>query len=133
MFMFNWCDECVCRSKCVSGSDNSLTSSGMLCRVSSYLLDTCSILLFRDAFSKEVLILTCSPRSEFVVTLVTSRPEDAFIHLIANSILGVTMLSKAVKIAFCILFSTVSTKLLISLSIFSLKHLSKGFTFIVLS
>ena len=59
----------------------------MLCRVSSFTIDTCSILLFPDEFSKEALILTCSPRSEFGATLVTSRPEDTFFDLIANSIL----------------------------------------------
>ena len=100
---------CVCRSKCVSGTDNPLTSSGTLCRVSSFTFDTCRILLFPDAFSKEALIPTCSPRSEFAVTLVTSHPEDAFRDLIANSILGATTLSIAVKITFCILSSTVST------------------------
>ena len=47
-----------------------------------------------DEFSKEALIPTCSPQSEFAVTLVASCPEDAFIDLIANSILGATMLSK---------------------------------------
>ena len=49
------------------------------------------------------LIPTCSLRSEFADTLVASRPEDAFIDLIASSILGATMFSIAVKIAFCIL------------------------------
>ena len=121
---------CACRSKCVSGTDNSLTSSGMLCRVSSFTFDTPSVLLFSDAFSKEVLISRCSLRSEFAVTLVASRPEDAFNDLIANSILRATMLLIAVKIAFCILSSTVSTILLISLSILPFKHLSKVFTFI---
>ena len=82
------------------------------------------------AFSKKALVPTCSLRSEFADTLVTSRREDAFIDLIANSILGAIMLSKVVKIAFCILSSTVSMILLISLSIFSLKHLSKVFTLI---
>ena len=95
----------------------------MLRRVSSFTIDTCSILLFPDAFSKEVLIPTCSLRSELADTLVTSRPEDPFIDLIANSNIGATMLSIAVKIAFCILSSTLSTILLLSLSIFSLKHL----------
>ena len=123
----------ACRSKRVSGTDNSPTSSGMLFRVSSFTFDTCSTLLFPDAFSKESLIPACYPRSEFAVTMVASRPEDAFIDLTANSILGATMLSIAVKIAFWILSSTVSTKLLISLSILSLKHLSKVFTFTVFS
>ena len=124
---------CGCRSKRVSGTDNPLTSSGLFCRVSSFIFDTRSISLFSDAFSKEALIPTRSPRSEFAVTPVISRPEDAFIDLIANSILVATMLSKAVKNAFCILSSTVSTMLLISLSILSLKRLSKVFTLTVLS
>ena len=105
----------------------------MLCRDSSFTFDTPSVLLFPDAFSKEILIPTCSLRSEFADTLVAYRPEDAIIDLIAYSILAPTMLSIAVKIAFCILSSTVSTKLLISLSILSLKHLSKIFTFIAFS
>ena len=124
---------CVCRSKYVPGIDNSLTSSGMLCRVSSFTFDVCRLLLFPDGFSKGALIPPCSPRSEFAVTLVTSRPEDAFIDPIAISIFGATMLSIAVKIAFCILFSTVSIILLMSLSIRSLKHLSKVFTLTVIS
>ena len=124
---------CVCRWKCVPEADNSLTSSGMLFRVSSFPFDTCCTLLFPDAFSKEALIPTCSLHSEFAAPLVASRPEDAFNDVIANSILGATRLSIAVKIAFCILSSIVSTILLISLSTFSLKHLSKVFTFTVLS
>ena len=40
----------------------------------------------------------CFPRSNFAVTLVASPPEDAFIDLTANSILGVLKLSIAVKI-----------------------------------
>ena len=75
----------------------------MLCRVSSFTFDTRSILLFPDEFSKEALIPTCSPSSEFAVTLVTSRPEDAFIDLIANSILGATMLTIAINIEFSVL------------------------------
>ena len=43
-------------------------------------------MLFPDAFSKEALNPTSSLRSEFADTLVASRPEDAFIDLIANSI-----------------------------------------------
>ena len=80
----------------------------MSCRVSPFTFDTPSVLLFSDAFSKEALIPTCSLRSEFALTLVASRPEDAFIDLIAISIFGVTMLSITAKIAFCILSSTVS-------------------------
>ena len=75
----------------------------------------------------------CSPRSEFAVTLVASGPVDAFIDLIANSTLGATVQSIAVKIAPCIPFLTASTLLLISVSTFSLKHLSKVFTFNVFS
>ena len=88
---------CACWSKCVSGTDNSPISSGTFFRVASFPFDTCNALLFPDAFSKEALIPTFFPRSEFAVTLVISRPEGAFIDLIANSILGATMLSMAVK------------------------------------
>ena len=70
----------------------------MLCRVSSFAFDTPSVLLFLDAFSKEALIPTCSLRSEFADTLVTSRPEGAFIDLIASSILGAAIISIAAKI-----------------------------------
>ena len=119
---------CGCRLKRVSGTDNSLTSSEMSCRVSSFTFDKPSVLSFPDAFSKEALIPTCSLLSELADTLVASRPEDAFIDLIANSFLGVTTLSIAVKNAFCILPSTISTILLNSLSNLSLKHLSKVFT-----
>ena len=124
---------CVWRPKCVSGADNSLTLSRMLFRVSSFTFVARNAQLLPDAFSRGALIPTCSPRSELAVTLVASRPEDAFIDLIANSILGVTMLSIAVKVALLILSSTVSTILFISLSILSLKHLSKVFTFAVFS
>ena len=51
---------CVCQSKRVSGTDNSLTSSRMLFRDPSSTFDTCCTLLFPDAFSKEELIPTCS-------------------------------------------------------------------------
>ena len=77
---------CVCRSKRVFGTDNSFTSSGMLCRVSSFKFDTFSTLLFPDAFSEEALIPTYSPCSEFAVTLVASRPENALIELIDSQI-----------------------------------------------
>ena len=59
-------------------------------RVSSFPYGTCCTLSFPDAFSKETLIPICSSRSEFATTRVASRPEDAFIELIANSILGAT-------------------------------------------
>ena len=97
-------------------------------RVSSFVLNTWIVLFLLDTFSAGTEILMCSPLFEFVMTLVASRPEDAFFDLITISILGVLLLSIAVKIALCILFSTVSTILPISLSIFQLKHLSKCFT-----
>ena len=91
---------CVCRSKRVSGTDNSLTWSGILFRVSSFLFNTCCMLLFSDAFSNEALIPTRSLHSEFAATLVVSRPEDAFIDLIANSILEAKMLLTMFKLHF---------------------------------
>ena len=66
------------------------------------------MLLFPDAFSKKAIIPTCFPSLEVAFTLVTSRSEDAFIDLIAKSILGATMLTIAVKNAFCILSSTIN-------------------------
>ena len=78
----------VCLPVEMCSRDRQLTSSGMLFRVSSFTLLAYSTLLFPDEFSKEALIPTCSPRSEFAETLVASRPEDAFINPIANSILG---------------------------------------------
>ena len=91
---------CVCRSKRGSGTYNSLTSSEMLFRVSSFPFETCCILLFPDAFPEEASIPKCSLQSEFAATLVASCPEDTLIDLTANSILGATMLSIAVKSAF---------------------------------
>ena len=70
----------------------------MLCRVSSITFDRCSTLLFTDASSKEALIRICSPRSDFALTLIASRPEDVFIDLIANSFLGATMYQKRSKL-----------------------------------
>ena len=49
----------------------------MLRRVSSFTIDTPSVLLFPDAFPKEALIPTCSLRSEPADTLVASRTADA--------------------------------------------------------
>ena len=118
------------RSNCVPRADNPFTLSWKLHRVSSFIFVTPNVSLFTDAFSREALIPVYSLRSECADTLVTSRSEDAFIGLIANSILGAIMLSIAANIAFCILSSTVSTILFISLSILSLKHLSKVFTLI---
>ena len=72
----------------------------MLFRVSSFAFDTCNTLLLPDAFSKEALVPPCSPHFEFAATLVASGSEDAFNDLIAYLVLGATMLSIAVKIAF---------------------------------
>ena len=60
----------------------------IMCRVSSFTFDAPNVSLFLDAFSKEALISTRSLRSEFADTLVASRPDDAFIDLIASSNLG---------------------------------------------
>ena len=120
---------CDCQSKRVSGTNNSRTSSEVLFRVSSFLFDICNTLFFSEAFLKRAVITICSPRSETAVSVVASRQEDEFIDLIANSILGVTILSMAVKNVSWFLFSTVSTILLISLSILSLNYISKAFTF----
>ena len=120
---------CGCRSKCVPGTDNSLTLSAVLFRVPSFVLSTCSVLLLLDTFSKGAVIPMCSPRSEFALTRVAFRPEDAFIDLIANFIFRVIKVSIAVEIAFW----TVSTILPTSLSNLLLKHISKVFTFTIFS
>ena len=59
-------------------------------------------------FQKSVFPM-CSARSDFAITLVASRPQDAFIDQFANSILGVMKLSMMVKIASWNLFLTAST------------------------
>ena len=120
---------CGCRSKCISETNNSLTSSGTLFRVSSFILNTCRVWFLSDTFSEEAVIPNCSLCSELAITLVASRPENAFIDPIADWILGLILLSIAVKIAFWILSSTMSTILNISLSNLSMKHLSKVFAF----
>ena len=120
-------------SKHVSGTDDSLTSSRLLFRASSFTFDTYNALLFSDAFSIRGSKPYMFPIFCFAVTLVASRPQDAFTDLIANLILGATIVSKAVKSALWILSSTVSRKLLVSLSIFPIKHLSKVFIFTVFS
>ena len=116
---------CGCRSKSVPGTANSLTSSGIIFRVSSFVFNACSVLFLSDTFSKEAVIPMRSPCSEFVMTLVAYCPEDASIDLTANSILGVLILSITIKFFFWILSLTVSAILPICLSILSLKHLSK--------
>ena len=121
-----------CQSKCVLGTDNSLTLSGMFPRFSPFAFISWNVLFLSDTFSKGTVISARSPCSEIAVKLVASRPEDAFIDLTANLILGVTILTLVVKIAFWILSSTMSTMLLISLSILSFKHLSNVRTFTVL-
>ena len=118
---------CGCRSKSVPGNDLSTNSSGTFSRVSSFVFNTC-VLFVSDMFSRDALIPMRSPHSEEAVTLIASRQEEALIDPTANSIL-VNILAIAVKFAFWILFSTMSTILRISLPIFLLKHLSKVCTF----
>ena len=124
---------CGCRSKYVPGTDNSFASSGKLFPVSSFVLNTSNVLFLPNIFFRKSAILMCLSQSEFAVTLVASRPEDAFFDPIAHSIFGAFMLPREVKIAFWILLSTLSPILLISLAIFSIKPLSKVFIFIVFS
>ena len=119
---------CGCRSKRVPGTDNLLTSPEMFLRVSSIAFKSWNVLCLSDAFSKEVTIPKRSPHSEFSLTLVASRREDASFDLTANSKLGVIILSMAslaVEIEFWIIFSTVSTSLLSCPWILSLKQLCK--------
>ena len=117
-----------CWLRCFSGTDNSEALSGLIFRVWSFVTNACCVLSLSDTISKTAEILMCCPRAEFTTTLVLSRPDDSFFDLIAKSISGVILISTAVKVAFWILASTVSTILPISLSIPSLKLLSKVFT-----
>ena len=91
------------------------------------------VVSFRNAFKEGALIPLRSHRFEFAVTLATFRPDDAFIDLTSNSIFRVIISSIEVRVSFWILFSTISTILSVSLSIFSLKHLSNVRTFSVFS
>ena len=120
---------CGCRSRCVAGTKNPLTSCGMLFRVSSIVINTCIVLFLSDTFSEGPQIPMYSPSSDFTMRLVASCPVDGFIDLTANTILGGIILSFAVRIGFWILSLTVSTILPISLSIFSIKFFSEVFTF----
>ena len=134
VFVLSPCNGlCGCRWKCVSGIDNSLTSSRIWFRVSSFTFNSWIVLFFPDKFSGVSVIPMCFPRSELAITLVASRPHDAFFDLIANSTLGWIILFIAVKIAFWNLSSTVATILPFSVSILSLKHLSKVFKFTTFS
>ena len=124
---------CDCQLKCVLETDNSVISSGMFPRVSSFALNSWTVLFLSDTFSIEAIIPIRSYRSEIAVTLVMSRSKDAFNDVTANSNLGVTILSKAVEIALWILSPTKSTMLPFSLSILSLKYLSNIGIFLVFS
>ena len=115
------------QSKCVTRTDNLLTSPGIFCRVSSVVFNAC-VLFLSDTFPKGTVIPMCSLCSEFDVTLVVSRTEEAFIDLTAHSILGVLLQSIAVKIVSRVISPTFSIRLPIFQSIQSLKHLSKFFT-----
>ena len=91
---------CACWSKCGPGTKNSLTLSGILFQLSRFALTTCNMLFLSDKFSKGEVVPLCPPHSQFAMTMVAFRPEDAFFDLIANSISGVTLPSIAVRIAF---------------------------------
>ena len=127
------CDECVVASHMCSRYQQFTYLVRNTIRVSSIVLNACKISFLWDTFSKGTVIPMCSPRFEIAMTLVASSPENAFFDLIASSILGVIALSIAVTIAFWLLSLTVSTNLPISLSIFSLKHLSEVFTVTIFS
>ena len=118
---------CTCRSKCVSGTGNSLTSSGLCLRVSSVTFISRKVQFQSDTFPLRAEIPTCSSRSEFAVTLATYRPDNPLIDLTANSNLGVMMLY-AVKLAIWILYSIVPVTLPISLVILSVRFFPKVWT-----
>ena len=72
-------------------------------------------------------------RFKLTIAMATSCSDDAFYDLIANSILGVMILSIAVKIAIKILSATVSTSMPILLATLSGKVLPKVWTSTVFS
>ena len=72
----------------------------MILRVSSFFVNTRITLFLSDTLSKDAVIPMRSPRSELALTLVVSCAENAFIDLTAYSILRVTVLSNAVRMAF---------------------------------
>ena len=133
------CDECLIFGQNVFlGTTIQLPDLG--CSPESHhlrlFIEVCcsrSMLFPSDKFSKPAVIPIRFPRSEFAVTLASSRPEDTFFDLTANWILGAIILSIPLKIAFFILSSTASTILPNSLSIHSLKHLHNVWTSIVFS
>ena len=102
-------------------------------RLSSFVFNACSALLFPDTFSKEAIILVHSTCYEFAVTLIAFCPGDTFISLTVNSFLVIILQTIAVKIEFLILSATVSTNLPISQSRLTLKHRSNDCRFIEIS
>ena len=120
------CDECI-----TAGQNKSLGPKIQLPRLGCF--DSWNVSFLSNRFSNEEVISISSPRSEFVVTLAASRPEDGLLDLTAISFFGLIILSIAVRIAFWIYCSTAWTMLPISLSILSLKHFSIDWTFNVFS
>ena len=111
----------MCQPKYVFETGNSPTSSGSNPRVLSVKLSSWNVSILSKAFSKRVVIPDCSSRAELAKTRATSRADDAFIDLTANSILGVIKLFTVAQMAFYILPSTVSTTLLTSLANLSMR------------
>ena len=110
---------CDCRSKCVVGAMNSLTSPEIFPHVLSFAFISWNVSFPWETFLKEAMIPIGSQCFKFAVTLAASRPEDVFIDLTANSTVRVMILSTTVKIFFWILSLTNSMILLFSLSILS--------------
>ena len=127
-----WC-VCDCRSFCVFVTDKSFTSPGMSHRVSWITSTPWKVLFPSHTFPEEAVTPVSSPLSDYSVILATSRLEDPFFDMTANSTHALTKLSIEVKIAFCIFFLTVSIRLPICLLILPLKHLSNISTFTTFS
>ena len=119
---------CVCWSKLVSKTKNSLATSVLCLRVSSFKSVSRKVLFLSDAFPSGAEIPSYFPCSKFAVTQLMSHPDEAILDTIAISIFGVKILSIAVKIAFWILTLTSSTTLCISLVILSIGFLSNVWT-----
>ena len=120
-----------CRSKPVFGTGHSLTWSGIFPRVSSFIYAMKYVVVgyvFKRGLDTNML-----PTIR-IQGNTSSVPSSRRIHyLTAISILGVILLSIAVKIAFWNLSSTVSTISPLSSSILPGRHLSNALASIVIS
>ena len=111
--------------------DQKFTSSTeMIFRVSSVIFNTCYVLFLSHRFSRRAVTPMCSPRFEFAVTLFASRSEEALLTLLLFDFKSNNSIKSG---QYCVLDCLRPRKQYYSfaLSILSIKHLSKVFTFTV--